>query len=263
MIHRPRKRFGQHFLHDPAVVARVIEAINPQPGDCLVEVGPGRGVLTGPLLERAEKLIAIEIDRDLVRDLHDRYAGKGEFNLHNADALKFDYRSPGRKLRLVGNLPYNISTPLLFRFVEQRDSICDMHFMLQKEVVDRMTATTNTRAYGRLTVMLAPYFEIERLFDVGTGAFTPPPRVSSSFVRLTPRGDSYFANVDKSAYAAVVAEAFSHRRKTIRNALRRIISEEQIRAAQVEPAARPETLEPGDFANLSQQVTSDNSGGRM
>jgi 4-hydroxythreonine-4-phosphate dehydrogenase len=184
---QPRKRFGQHFLHDPAAIRRIVDAIAPADGERLVEIGPGRGALTWPLLERAKRLEAIEIDRDLARQLRADPRGRDGLEVHERNVLDLDFhalRGAGAKLRIVGNLPYNISTPLLFHLLAQRDAIADMHFMLQREVVERMAAMHGTRAYGRLTIMVAAFAEVEHLFDLGPGAFSPPPKVWSAIVRL-------------------------------------------------------------------------------
>ncbi|MGH8308269.1 MAG: 16S rRNA (adenine(1518)-N(6)/adenine(1519)-N(6))-dimethyltransferase RsmA [Steroidobacteraceae bacterium] len=254
-----RKRFGQHFLHDPGIIERIVRAIAPRRGDRLVEIGPGRGALTGALLDAAGALDAIEVDRGLASELRERFAGVPGFSLHEADALEFDFgalasRGSGR-LRVVGNLPYNISTPLLFRLLGTSACFEDLHVMLQKEVVDRMVARPGTAEYGRLTVMLAPWVRIERLFDVGPGAFQPPPRVWSAVVRLTVRREPAFA-VD-ARFGAIVAAAFSKRRKTLRNALRGHVEEHAMCAAGIDPGARPETLTPEQFGALA------NSAGRL
>jgi 16S rRNA (adenine1518-N6/adenine1519-N6)-dimethyltransferase len=254
-----RKRFGQHFLHDPGTIDRILHAIAPQPSDRLVEIGPGRGALTGGLLEAAGALDAIEVDRGLASELRERFAGRATFRLHEADALAFDFgalaRERGGRLRVVGNLPYNISTPLLFHLLAHREHVEDLHVMLQKEVVDRMVATPGTGAYGRLTVMLAPWTRIERLFEIGPGAFQPPPRVRSAVARIRMRAEPAFA-IDER-FPGVVAAAFSQRRKTLRNALRALVPEADIRAAGIDPGARPETLSPAQFARLA------NSAGRL
>jgi 16S rRNA (adenine1518-N6/adenine1519-N6)-dimethyltransferase len=248
-----RKRFGQHFLHDPGTIERILRAISPSPGEHLVEIGPGRGALTGGLLDAAGALDAIEIDRGLASELRERLAKHDTFRLHEADALTFDFgalaRERGGKLRVVGNLPYNISTPLLFHLLTHRESVADLHVMLQKEVVDRMVAAPGTGEYGRLTVMLAPWTRIERLFEIGPGAFQPPPRVRSAVARVRMRGQPAFL-VDER-FHAVVSTAFSQRRKTLRNALRSLVSEDAMRAAGIDPAARPETLAPAQFALLA------------
>jgi 16S rRNA (adenine1518-N6/adenine1519-N6)-dimethyltransferase len=256
-MHRARKRFGQHFLHDRSVIHRIIDAIAPQPTERLVEIGPGLGAITLPLLERIGTFDAVEIDRDAVRHLRETTASHGTLRLHEADVLEFDFSelaSGAERLRLVGNLPYNISTPLLFHLIEQRELFIDMHFMLQKEVVDRMAAGANDDAYGRLSVMLAPWLKVEPLFDIGPNSFRPPPRVISTFVRLTPHASSPFVIADQRKFATVVAAAFSQRRKTLRNALRPLLSAEQIEAAGIDPGARAETIEPAGFAALAVQL---------
>ena len=252
--HRARKRFGQHFLHDPGVIARIVAAIDPRPAERLVEIGPGLGALTLPLLERAGRVEAVEIDRDVIPELAARARGHGELVIHEADALRFDFaalRGAGPRLRLCGNLPYNISTPLLFHLLEAHTAIADMHFMLQKEVVARMAAAPATRAYGRLTVMLAARCAVERLFDVGAGAFQPRPRVDSAVVRLVPHARAPFAVPDAARYAAVVAAAFGQRRKTLRNALAGVVAAAGFAAAGVDPGRRAETLAPEEFARLA------------
>ncbi|MEE8528777.1 MAG: 16S rRNA (adenine(1518)-N(6)/adenine(1519)-N(6))-dimethyltransferase RsmA [Gammaproteobacteria bacterium] len=256
MRQRTRKRFGQHFLHDPAVIARIVDAIDPQPGECVVEIGPGLGAITRPLIDRAGRVIAIEIDRDLAGTLSEDFDADNELIIHNCNALTFDFLSVrcDAKLRITGNLPYNISTPLLFRLTEFRDQIEDMHFMLQKEVVDRMVAHPGSKAYGRLTVMLAPYLQMERLFTIGAGAFKPPPKVNSAFVRLRPHSVPPFRIDDEGCFSAIVAEAFSHRRKTMRNALRRYFDEADLVAAHIVPGVRPEAVSPEAFAALARQL---------
>jgi 16S rRNA (adenine1518-N6/adenine1519-N6)-dimethyltransferase len=252
--HRARKRFGQHFLHDPAVIARIVAAIDPAPGQHLVEIGPGLGALTLPLLARTGRLEVVELDRDVIPRLAERARGHGELSVHQADALDFDFgalRGPGPKLRLCGNLPYNISTPLLFHLLESHAAIADMHFMLQKEVVARMAASPASKAYGRLTVMLAVHCTVERLFDVGPGAFRPPPRVDSAIVRLIPHASAPFPIADPLRFAAVVAGAFGQRRKTLRNALAALVDPAGFAAAGVDPGRRAETLEPREFARLA------------
>lgn len=256
-MHRARKRFGQHFLHDPAIIQRIIAAIDPRPDDAMVEIGPGLGALTVPLLSRLKELHAIEIDRDAIAHLR-RMTQGASLHLQEADVLRFDLHSlmpGGRKLRVVGNLPYNISTPLMFRLIEQRELVLDMHFMLQKEVVDRMAAAPDTEHYGRLTVMLAPWVRVTALFDIGPGAFRPPPRVTSSFVRLTPHIPA-FAIDDQRCFTLLVAAAFSQRRKTLRNALRSLLSEQDIASAGIDPGLRAEVISPAGFASLANCLAS-------
>ena len=255
-MHRARKRFGQHFLHDRGIIEKIIAAIGPQRDQHLLEIGPGLGAITLPLLDRVGEFDAVEIDRDAIRHLSEAAVGRGTLRIHEADVLDFDFAAfaGNRKLRLVGNLPYNISTPLLFHLIEQREVFIDMHFMLQKEVVDRMAARENDDAYGRLSVMLAPWLRVEPLFDIGPGAFKPPPRVDSTFVRLTPHSSPPFELADVRKFSTVVAAAFSQRRKTLRNALKPHLSEQQIQAANVDPGARAETIAPAGFAALARQL---------
>jgi 16S rRNA (adenine1518-N6/adenine1519-N6)-dimethyltransferase len=254
---RARKRFGQHFLLDEGVLDHIVTAVSPRATDHLVEIGPGRGALTHALLAcESATLDAIELDRDLVPRLRDELAGEPRFTLHEADALDFDFtalaRERGARLRVVGNLPYNISTPLLFHLLNHADAIDDMHVMLQREVVERIAAAPGNGDYGRLTIMLSPWLTAESLFEVAPGAFQPPPKVWSAVVRLTVRREPAFAVSPR--FADVVASAFSHRRKTLRNALRGLVSAEQIAACQVDPNARPETLPPEAFNRLAQAL---------
>jgi 16S rRNA (adenine1518-N6/adenine1519-N6)-dimethyltransferase len=252
---RPRKRFGQHFLHDPNVIARIVRAIDPRPGQRLVEIGPGLGAITLPLLAIARRMDVVEIDRDVIPVLEERArAASADLTVHAVDALEFDFavlRGAGPRLRLVGNLPYNISTPLLFHLLDATDAVEDMHFMLQKEVVDRMAARPDTGDYGRLTVMLAARCRVEKLFDVGPGAFRPPPRVDSAIVRLVPHAAPPFEIADPARFARVVAAAFGQRRKTLRNALRGVVDDAGFAAASVDAGRRAETLAPAEFAALA------------
>jgi 16S rRNA (adenine1518-N6/adenine1519-N6)-dimethyltransferase len=254
---RARKRFGQHFLHDPAVIGRIVAAIDPRPGDALVEIGPGQGALTLPLLRRCHRLRAIEIDRDLAAALAQAAHGLGELEILALDVLTVDFaalRGSGPRLRLVGNLPYNISTPILFHLLGARAAIADMHFMLQKEVVERMAASPGSGAYGRLTVMLAPHCSVRPLFDVGPGAFRPAPKVTSSVVRLVPHRAPPFAVHDDAAFARVVAAAFSQRRKTLRNALRTVVPAGLLDELGIDPGLRPERLAPADYAAIANRL---------
>lgn len=255
--HRARKRFGQHFLHDRGVIERILRAINPQAGESLVEIGPGLGALTRPLLQRCGRLDVIEIDRDVVPLLHKICAGLGELHIHQADALCFDYGTlvtDDVPLRLIGNLPYNISTPLLFHLLTAASQIRDMHFMLQKEVVDRLTAAPGSADYGRLTVTVAARAQAQALFEVGAGAFKPPPRVISAVVRITPR-PAPFPIHDLDCFDRVVTAAFGRRRKTLANALRGVMDAGRIHAAGIDPGLRAERLAPADFARLAVAAT--------
>jgi 16S rRNA (adenine1518-N6/adenine1519-N6)-dimethyltransferase len=253
---RARKRFGQHFLHDPGAIERIVAAVSPGPADRLVEIGPGRGALTQALLQSpCRSLDAVEIDRDLAALLREAFAAQQRFTLHEADALRFDFTALARErgpLRVVGNLPYNISTPLLFHLLKSVQGITDLHVMLQREVIERMAAAPGDGAYGRLTVMLAPWVAVKRLFDLGPGAFHPPPAVWSALARLTVRPRPAFPV--SPAFAAIVAAAFAHRRKTLRNALKGLASAEQIERCGVDPAARPETLPPEAFNAIAEQA---------
>lgn len=252
---RARKRLGQHFLHDPAVVAKIVATIAPRAGERLVEIGGGLGALTFPLLEVATDLDVIEIDERLATALEQQAHERGlSLTVHRADALEFDFASlatQGRTIRVVGNLPYNISTPLLFHLLRQRAVIADMVIMVQKEVARRITAAPGGKDYGRLTVMLAAWLDAESCFDVGPGAFRPAPRVRSTVLRLTPRREARFAVDDETQFADLVRRAFSMRRKTLARGLAGIVTREQIAAAGIDPGARPETLEPGQFAMLA------------
>ena len=240
--HVARKRFGQHFLHDAGVIRRIVDAIAPAPEDAIVEIGPGEGALTRPLLERAKRLEVIEIDRDLAAAL----AGEG-VKVHVADALAFDFGALPQGLRIVGNLPYNISTPLLFHLARYAPRVRDMHFMLQLEVVERMVARPSTPAYGRLSVMLQVRFRMEKLFRVAPGAFRPPPKVESAVVRMVPLGVPL--GCDEKVLEQVVREAFSARRKTLRNALS--LDPAAYVELGLDPRLRPENLSPQDFVRVA------------
>lgn len=257
--HRPRRRYSQNFLHDPAAIGRIVDAIDPQPGDRIVEVGPGAGALTAPLLARCQYLTAVEIDRDLAAKLAQRF-GAERLNLVCADALKIDWvklaREGGGRLRLVGNLPYHICTPLLFEWLPIAHDVLDQHLMLQKEVVDRIVARPGGRDYGRLSVMLQFRYRVERLFNVAPGSFVPAPKVRSSVIRMVPRAPHELALTDTAAFARVVTAAFGQRRKTLRNALAVVMDEEAIRRAGVDPGARAETLDVAAFARLAMQLKS-------
>jgi 16S rRNA (adenine1518-N6/adenine1519-N6)-dimethyltransferase len=243
---KPRKRFGQHFLHDPGVLKRIVEAIGPVRSDVMVEIGPGEGALTRPLLERLDRLTAIEIDRDLAAALAREFPGDRLF-LVNADVFDHDFSAYPAGFRVVGNLPYNISTPILFHLARQAQRVRDMHFMLQKEVVDRMVAAHSTPDYGRLSVTLQVRFAITKLFNVGPGAFRPPPKVESAVVRLVPLPEKM--PCDEAVFEKIVREAFSARRKTLRNALP--LAATDYEALGLDPKLRPENLSPADYVRIT------------
>lgn len=249
--HRPRKSLGQHFLHDPGVLSRIVAAIAPQPDDRMVEIGPGLGALTRPLLARLRHLHLIELDRDLAARWRAEAAAGLPITLHEADALDFDFGRLGPNLRVVGNLPYNISSPLLFHLAEHAAQIRDMHFMLQKEVVDRMAAAPATPAYGRLSVMLQARFRVQKLFNVPRGAFTPPPRVESAVVRLVPLPAAAVPYRDARRFGEIVARAFGQRRKTLRNTLKGWVDEASFAALGIDPGRRGESLSVAEFAALA------------
>jgi 16S rRNA (adenine1518-N6/adenine1519-N6)-dimethyltransferase len=240
--HRPRKRFGQHFLHDPRVIARIVDAVRPAREDFVVEIGPGQGALTKPLLERLDRLHVIELDRDLAASL--RGLSGGRLIVHEADALSFDFGIFPEAMRIVGNLPYNISTPLLFHLAGQAGRVRDMHFMLQLEVVERMVAAPSTAAYGRLSVALQARFRMEKLFHVSRGAFNPPPSVESAVVRMAPLAAPLEVDAD------LLRRAFSSRRKTLRNAMPGV----DFAALGLDPKLRPENLSPADYARITSSV---------
>jgi len=253
--HRARKRFGQNFLHDRRVIERIVDAIDPKPNETIVEIGPGQAALTRELMKRAVRVTAIEIDRDLAAWLRQEFTAE-QLTLVEADALKLDWSTLAtRPLRMVGNLPYNISSPLLFRLMEIAECVVDQHFMLQKEVVDRMVATPGSKTYGRLSVMLQVRYRMTKLFDVPRGAFNPPPKVTSSIVRMVPRAASELPAIDLHAFGRVVAAAFNQRRKILRNALGELADGEIFVASAVDPMARAETLAVDDFVRLTRAVT--------
>ena len=251
--HIARKRFGQNFLVDAHYVAKIVDAIDPHPGDNLVEIGPGFAALTGPLIARAGAIHAIEIDRDLAARLRADFPAE-KLTLHVADALDFDYATLGARLRVVGNLPYNISSPLLFKLAEYAPQLVDLHVMLQREVVARMTAAPATPDYGRLSVMLQADFRVSRLFVVPPGAFQPAPNVDSAIARLVPLGVAKPRIADPALFSRVVAAAFGQRRKTLRNALSALCDAATLSAAGLDPGARGETLSVADFVRLANRL---------
>lgn len=253
MNHQPRKRFGQNFLNDSHVIDRIVDAINPSSAQPVVEVGPGLGALTFPLLDRLQTLQVIEIDRDLIAKLKARNLDK--LVIHESDVLKVDWATiaNGQQLRVVGNLPYNIGTPLLLNLLDSREHVFDIHAMLQKEVVDRLCAKTGTRAYGRLSVLMQSCFEIQDLFEVPPSAFTPPPKVQSSVVRLKPLANTPSSDtVTKLSQATRLA--FANKRKTMRNNMKEILSAEKLSAAGIDPQARAETLSLEQFLLLAEML---------
>lgn len=256
--HRPRVRFSQNFLRDRGIIARIVDAIDPRPSETLVEIGPGLGALTAPLLPRVGRLHVVEIDRDLAAALRERFADEKRVQIHLADALSFDFTSlvssAEERLRVVGNLPYNISTPLLFHLFSHSAVVQDMHFMLQRELVQRIVAAPGSRTYGRLSVMTQFNCTVDKLFDVAPGAFQPVPKVTSAVLRLIPRRERPWPVEDYAAFEKLVARAFSHRRKTLRNSLKPWLDEPQIRAAEADPNQRPETLTLAQFATLANQL---------
>lgn len=253
--HRPRKRFGQHFLHDPHIIRRIIDALEPQPGNRIIEIGPGRGALTGPLLKTVESLEVIEIDRDLARNLEEHYRDTGKLTVHCLDVLRFDFLSgDDRPIRLVGNLPYNISTPLLFHLLNNLSCIEVMIIMLQKEVAERICAGPGSKVYGRLSVNVQACCDVELLFTVGSSAFTPCPKVDSSVIRLQPAGDEAPRISDRQQFQHLVRTCFSRRRKTLRNSLKGLLSAAEIKAEGIAPDIRPEELPVEAFARLANRL---------
>ena len=253
MQHPPRKRFSQNFLVDRPTIGRIVDAINPQRGERLVEIGPGRGALTRPLLERVDRLTVIEIDRDLAAALRAEFPPE-RLTIVVADALTVDLAALGRDLRIVGNLPYHISSPLLFHCAEQVEHVSDLHFMLQAEVVERMAAAPATPEYGRLSVTLQSVFGVEKLFRVPAGAFVPVPAVESALARLVPLADKRPAIDDRQIFEAVVAAGFGQRRKTLRNALQKLIGADALEALGVDPGVRAETLPVAVFVAIANAV---------
>ncbi len=240
--HRARKRFGQHFLTATDVIADIIDAVGANSGDTLVEIGPGLGAITTPLAATGAKLHAIEFDRDLVGPLRQRFAGFDNVMIHEGDALSFDFATLGDNLRVVSNLPYNISTPVLFRLIEYKKHIRDLYLMLQKEVVNRMAASPGSKSYGRLSIMLGCHMQVQPLFDVPPEAFSPPPKVMSGVVALRPLPETAFHIADSMALSALVAKAFSKRRKTVRNALQGTANAKLLDEAGIDPSIRPEQI---------------------
>lgn len=253
--HVARKRFGQNFLHDMHWIGRIARAVDARPGQAVIEIGPGQAALTRELLAAAGTIRAIEIDRDLAAWLRTQFE-PGRLEVIEADALSLDWRAlaGGRPLRIVGNLPYNISSPLLFKLLEIADTVADQHFMLQREVVERMVAAPGCKTYGRLSVMLQWRYRMQKLFDVPPGAFNPPPKVMSSVVRMTPKPAGDVADVDFALFSSVVALAFGQRRKTLRNALSALLPADAIERAGVDAGLRAEVLDLDAFVRLSREA---------
>jgi 16S rRNA (adenine1518-N6/adenine1519-N6)-dimethyltransferase len=252
--HRARKRFGQNFLHDQHVIARIVKAITPREGQVLVEIGPGKGAITQPLLEACSQLTTIEIDRDLAAILRSRFADFPGFRLIEQDVLEFDFASlnaPPASLRILGNLPYNISTPLLFHLLKYHDLIADMVFMLQLEVVDRLAAQPGDPEYGRLSVMMQYHCKVEKLFKVPATAFVPQPKVESAIVKLTPWRPLPHPAANVDTFATVVRTAFNQRRKTIRNTLKNLLTSEQLANLEIDLSLRPENLRLEDYVRIA------------
>ncbi len=252
MTPQPRKRFGQHFLHDPAVIERIVNTFQPDKSDFVVEIGPGQGILTRALVHRVARFTAVEIDRDLAASLEQEFVDKPTVSILTADALSFNFCALMKEIRLrvIGNLPYNISTPLLFHLFQQSHCIRDMLFMLQKEVVDRLCAIPGNKTYGRLSVMAQWQCKITRQFTVGSGAFSPPPRVDSAVVRLVPHNKRIQLE-NREHFSHLVQAAFNQRRKTLRNALKDQVDAVSIKAAGIDASRRAETLTVEEFAALS------------
>ncbi|MGO1002264.1 16S rRNA (adenine(1518)-N(6)/adenine(1519)-N(6))-dimethyltransferase RsmA [Lysobacter sp. CA196] len=248
-----KKHLGQHFLHDGGIIAMIVQAVDPKPGDHLVEIGPGQGAITFPLLDRHGELTVIEFDRDLIFPLTDGARAHGTLEVIHRDVLTVDFTALANedKIRLVGNLPYNLSSPILFHALDHAAVIRDMHFMLQKEVVDRMAAGPGSKVFGRLSVMLQAYCQVIALFDVPPGAFRPPPKVDSAVVRMIPHAPDKIGIADHALFARVVRDAFGQRRKTLRNALSLVCDGAAIEAAGLRPDARAEQIEVADFVRLA------------
>jgi 16S rRNA (adenine1518-N6/adenine1519-N6)-dimethyltransferase len=254
MAHTPRKRFGQNFLHDHTIIYNIISSIQAKPDQRWVEIGPGQGALTEPLLKQGVSLEVVELDRDLVALLREKFKQYPNLKIHSADALRFDFSALAdndTKLRVIGNLPYNISTPLMFHLLDNAYCIEDMHFMLQKEVVDRICAAPGSKKYGRLSVMMQYYCATELLFDVPPESFNPAPQVMSAIVRLVPHRQPPVAVNDIAKLNRVVTQAFSQRRKTLRNSMKKLIAEEEIVALGIDPTLRAENITLAEFASLS------------
>ncbi len=257
--HRARKRFGQHFLHDQNIIQRIIAAINPQRDQTIIEIGPGKGALTVPLLEHLDILHVLEVDRDLAHALAKKYESEEKIIIHCLDVLTYDFKDLNNQhLRIIGNLPYNISTPLIFHLLENNQLIDDMVFMLQEEVIDRMCASPGSKDYGRLSVMVQANCHVEKLFTVNPGAFSPPPKVMSAIIKLQPYDKLLNQISDYACFAHIVKQAFSQRRKTLRNCLKGTLDEQQIINLDISPGARAETLSIDNFIQLANTYYKEN-----
>ncbi len=258
MTNQLRKRFGQHLLIDQSVIVQLVQAINVKPNQIVCEIGPGLGALTIPILNESQALHAVEIDQNLSAALIEKCKEVGELYLYQTDILKFDLKTISNKnqsIRLIGNLPYNISTPLLFHLLTFSSQIKDMHFMMQKEVIDRIVATTNSSSYGRLSIMVQSYFDVQKLFDINPECFNPPPKVMSSFLRLTPSTKFQATIKDRKTFGKVVQTAFQQRRKTIKNSLSTITTEEELHKADIEASLRAQEISIAQYITLSNIIT--------
>jgi 16S rRNA (adenine1518-N6/adenine1519-N6)-dimethyltransferase len=259
MKHIAKKRFGQNFLTDQSVITSLVAALSPELNDLMVEIGPGLGALTKPLLQKLKLLHVVEVDRDIIAWMKTEYSkptyANNGINIHNADALKFDFTSLGKNLRVTGNLPYNISTPILFHLLDNVSHICDMHFMLQKEVVERMVAAPSTPAYGRLSVMLQYHLQMDYLITVPPEAFEPAPKVESAFVRCIPHASLPFTAKNEAIFAKVVLAAFGQRRKTLRNTLKGLVEDDGFTALNISSQLRAENLSVADFVTIANYLS--------
>ena len=253
MKHIAKKRFGQNFLTDQSIIHSLVEAIAPKPDDILVEIGPGLGALTQPLTKKMPHLHVVEIDRDIIAWMQNHYKA-GSLTIHQSDALKFDFSKLGEAIRVVGNLPYNISTPILFHLLDNVANIIDMHFMLQKEVVERMVAAPSTAAYGRLSVMLQYRLQMDYLFTVPPEAFDPAPKVESAFVRVVPHSTLPYVAKDEALFAKIVVNAFGQRRKTLRNTLKGLLDDEGFAAVAIDSQLRAENLSVAQFVAIANHL---------
>jgi len=253
-----RKRFGQHLLIDKDTIATIVQTINPSPQQCICEIGPGLGAITLLILKKVSAMHAVEIDRDLSKELLEKCKDIGNLTLHQADVLKFNFNdiaSTNQSIRLIGNLPYNISTPLLFHLLQFSHAIIDMHFMLQKEVVDRITATHGSSEYSRLSIMVQSYYKVESLFEIAPHMFSPPPKVTSSFMRLLPGSAVQDKINDRSLFNKIIEVAFQQRRKTIKNSLASIASNNELQQASIDPSQRPQEISIQQYINLANQLS--------